>query len=255
MTEPPARTEPQAIAEPPANGQVIHISPPDLYERIHAAEWLADSAALNARIKMDGLALLRAIPAECTPLVIFDPQYRGVLDKLKYGNEGKGRLKGRAALQQMDSAKILEFIAGIERALIPSGHLLLWMDKFQLINDAALWMMDSPLQIVDLIVWDKNRIGLGYRSRRRSEFLICAQKPPIRAKGIWQDRAIPDIWQETADRKRGPHAKPIGLQTALIKCLTARPTDLVIDPAAGSFTTLEACRLAARQFLGCDIEG
>ena len=30
----------------------------------------------------------------CTPLVFFDPQYRGVLDKLKYGNEGADR-KGR----------------------------------------------------------------------------------------------------------------------------------------------------------------
>jgi hypothetical protein len=30
----------------------------------------------------------------CAPLVFFDPQYRGVLDMLKYGNEG-ARQKGR----------------------------------------------------------------------------------------------------------------------------------------------------------------
>jgi hypothetical protein len=42
----------------------------------------------------DALALLRSLSGDCTPLVFFDPQYRGVLDKLKYGNEGADR-KGR----------------------------------------------------------------------------------------------------------------------------------------------------------------
>ena len=36
----------------------------------------------------DSLALLQSLPGGCTPLVFFDPQYREVMDKLKYGNEG-----------------------------------------------------------------------------------------------------------------------------------------------------------------------
>jgi len=36
----------------------------------------------------DALALLRSMEDRCTPLVFLDPQYRGVLDMLKYGNEG-----------------------------------------------------------------------------------------------------------------------------------------------------------------------
>jgi site-specific DNA-methyltransferase (adenine-specific) len=50
----------------------------------------------------DALALLGSLSDCCTPLVFFDPQYRGVLDKLKYGNEGwvmsndrNGRVAGR----------------------------------------------------------------------------------------------------------------------------------------------------------------
>jgi site-specific DNA-methyltransferase (adenine-specific) len=62
---------------------------------------------------------------------IFDPQYRGVLDKQKYGNEGS-RQKGRAALSQMNESDIRTFILEIDRALMPSGHLLLWIDKFHL---------------------------------------------------------------------------------------------------------------------------
>ena len=50
---------------------------------------------LDTALKMDGLKFLRTIPARYTPLVIMDPQYRGILDKLNYGNEGE-RQKGRA---------------------------------------------------------------------------------------------------------------------------------------------------------------
>jgi hypothetical protein len=50
--------------------------------------------AVNVAQRGDALALLRSLPNSCTPLVFFDPQHRGVLDKLKFGNEG-ARQKGR----------------------------------------------------------------------------------------------------------------------------------------------------------------
>ncbi|HKG70020.1 MAG TPA: hypothetical protein VKA92_14200, partial [Segetibacter sp.] len=59
----------------------------------------------------------------------FDPQYRGVMDKMKYGNEGE-RQKGRAELEQMSEETIKLFIKEIDRVLIPDGHLFLWVDKF-----------------------------------------------------------------------------------------------------------------------------
>ena len=48
----------------------------------------------NAPQHGDALTLLRSLPDPCTSLVFFDPQYRGVMDKLKYGNEG-ARQSGR----------------------------------------------------------------------------------------------------------------------------------------------------------------
>jgi hypothetical protein len=44
----------------------------------------------------NALTLLRSLPDGCTPLVFFDPQYRGVLDKLQYGNEGARQMRGFA---------------------------------------------------------------------------------------------------------------------------------------------------------------
>jgi site-specific DNA-methyltransferase (adenine-specific) len=39
----------------------------------------------------DALTLMQSLPDSCTPLVFFDPQFRGVLDMLKFGNEGVRR--------------------------------------------------------------------------------------------------------------------------------------------------------------------
>ena len=44
--------------------------------------------------------------------------------------------------------------------------------------------------------WHKNRLGMGCRTRRAAEYLLVAQKPPQRAKGIWQRHDIPDVWKE-----------------------------------------------------------
>lgn len=205
---------------------------------------------LNARNQADGLELLRALESNSFSLCIFDPQYRGVLDKQKYGNEGS-RQKVRSVLPQMDEAKIISFIRAIDKALMPSGHMLLWTDKFHLCTGIAGWLAGTELNTVDLIVWNKMRMGMGYRTRRTSEYCLVLQKAPLRAKGVWLIHNIPDVWDEKLQTKF-THAKPVQLQTRLIEALT-NTRDIVIDPAAGSYSVLEACRRTNRQFLGCDV--
>lgn len=64
----------------------------------------------NYENKCDGLDLLSQINDSCIKTAFFDPQYRGVLDKLSYGNEGKGRGKARCELPQMEENTIKHFI-------------------------------------------------------------------------------------------------------------------------------------------------
>ena len=78
---------------------------------------------LNQRNRCDGSELLTALEPESVPLCIFDPQYRGLLNKMRCGNEGISRRQRRSGLLQMSEETIGEFIAGISDALIPSGHL------------------------------------------------------------------------------------------------------------------------------------
>lgn len=211
---------------------------------------------LDTIVRVDALEFMASFEAESVPLVIADPQYRGVLDKLNYGNEGE-RQHERAELPQMPDAYIQKLLAMIATRLRPSGHLALWVDKFELLerNTTAGIVITGALHTVDLITWESGKVnfGQGYRTRRRAQYLIIFQKPPIRAKGCWRVRNIPDIWQEAPARHNlHPHAKPVGLQAAIIAAATA-PGEFVIDPSAGGGSVREAARRKGRGFYGADI--
>ncbi len=206
---------------------------------------------INAKNKSDGLELISDIKDKCISAAFFDPQYRGILDKLKYGNEGVSRGKSRSSLPQMDTDTIKSFITGINRVLKESGHLFLWVDKFHLCQGVLDWFMNTEMNLVDLIVWNKGKIGMGYRTRRKSEYLIVFQKSPVKAKSCWRDHTIPDVWEEKTG-KIHPHSKPVELQKRLIAAVTLEG-DVVLDPAAGGFSVLTACRETGRDFIGGDI--
>lgn len=208
--------------------------------------------SVNKKNKADGLDLLADINNNTVATAFFDPQYRGVLDKLKYGNEGQSRGKARCNLIQMNDNTIVLFIKEINRVLKQSGHLFLWVDKFHLCQGVSNWLIDTDFNLVDMIVWDKGKIGMGYRTRRKSEYLIVLQKSPVRAKDCWNDHSIPDVWEEKTP-KIHPHSKPIDLQKRLIAA-TTQDGDYVLDPASGGYSVYEACKALSRDFIGCDIE-
>ena len=70
----------------------------------------ASTYCVNYKNLANGLDLLSEVNDESIATAFFDPQYRGVLDKLKYGNEGKQRGKARSSLVQMDENTIISFI-------------------------------------------------------------------------------------------------------------------------------------------------
>ena len=214
---------------------------------------------LNKRLCMDGLELIEKIDADSVSCCFLDPQYRGILEKLSYGNEG-ARQKGRALLEQMSEELIVEFLKSTTNVLIPSGYLFLWVDKFILCEGSHTnWFKEvnrekETMFLVDMITWDKQSFGMGYRSRKTSEYLLIYQKFP---KGIksWKNKSIRDVWPEKIEHPRigHPHKKPYRLTRTLIESVTS-DGDLVLDPCAGSFVTLDACLATGRNFIGCDIE-
>ena len=69
-----------------------------------AGEW---PLPLNQPNVHDGFALLASLVPETIPICVFDPQYRGVLDKMQYGNEGVNRGRARSQLPQSDMVRLV----------------------------------------------------------------------------------------------------------------------------------------------------
>lgn len=207
----------------------------------------------NARQQIDAVELLSRIPDRLATMFFFDPQYRAVLDKLAFGNEGV-RQADRAKLKSMDDDTIAFVIEEANRVLMASGHVMLWMDKFSIASGHwRKWLRRAPgLEVVDLLSWNKLRPGMGRRLRCVTEYMVVLQKAPIRAKGVWNDHAIRDGWSESTDRRIHPHAKPYVLTERLIRAATKRG-DVVIDPCAGGYGVMEACLASGREFIGGDL--
>jgi site-specific DNA-methyltransferase (adenine-specific) len=204
----------------------------------------------DAPARGDALKLLRSLPEGCAACVFFDPQHRGVLNKLKYGNEGS-RQRERCALPPMSDTYIQHCDCEIARVLKPSGYSFIWVDVYRLLTGTHLHIKES-LICVSLIAWDSGRLGMGYRVRERGDYLIALQKPPLRAKATWKDHGVPSRWAEKVDQRIHPHIKPINLIRRLVAAVTL-PGELVVDPAAGSFIVMRAAHKLGRRFVGCDL--
>ena len=57
---------------------------------VQPAVFVPDGLELDAQNRCNGLLLLRELrPLTASPFAFFDPQYRGILDHQRYGNEGR----------------------------------------------------------------------------------------------------------------------------------------------------------------------
>lgn len=212
------------------------------------------SVKINYKNKINGFELLKQVEDNSIKVVFFDPEYRGILDKMAYGNEGVSRGKERCSLDQMDFETIKAFFKEFKRVLVPSGYLFLWVDKFHLVEGVQSWFEDlKEFYCVDMITWNKGKIGMGYRTRRKSEYLVIIQKGPKKVKTTWSIHNIPDVWDEKLEKKKHTHQKPLELQKQLILATTNKG-DFVMDICAGSYSVFEACKQTDRDFIGGDIK-
>lgn len=109
------------------------------------------------------------------------------------------------------------------------------------------------LQFFHAIVWDKKNPGLGWRYRRRYEFVMVAHRQG--AKLAWNDaeEAISNIICEAPPQKRcHPNEKPLKLMGLFVK-KHSLPGDLVLDPFMGSGSTGVAAIQLGRRFIGIEL--
>jgi len=115
--------------------------------------------------------------------------------------------------------------------------------------------MDKYLNFMQMVVWDKGPIGMGWRYRRSYETVLVGYKG---SHANWYDesdkveniiRHIPKI---IPLKDNHPTEKPVSLMIKFIK-LHTKEGDLILDPFLGSGTTAVACIKTNRHYIGIEL--
>lgn len=201
----------------------------------------------------DCFDFLRSLPANSVDIIITDPAYSGMNNKMKFGN---GRIVGEYQKKynhkwfqefKDDPDTFLTFLRECSRVLKDDRHIYLMIDSFSLLTLGHL--MRDVFNVKNIIVWDKINIGMGHYFRRRHEFVLFATKGYRKLNA----RNIPDIWRiKRIVRNKYPTQKPVEVFDYMLSG-SVEKNFTVCDPFVGSGSSAIAAIKAGCSFIGADV--
>jgi len=198
----------------------------------------------------DAVDWLKQLPDKSVDLVVTDPPYEslekyrviGTTTRLKHS---KSSSNDWFAIFPND--RFEELLGELYRTLKDNTHCYIFCDQ------ETMFVLKPIAEKVGFrfwkpIVWDKIAIGMGYHYRARYEFVLFFEKGKRKLKNL----GVPDVLTAKRIRNGFPTQKPVELVEILIS-QSSEPGDTVVDPFAGSGTTLLASRRIGRSAWGTDI--
>lgn len=203
----------------------------------------------------DAISFLKSLAANSVDVIITDPAYSGMNQKLKLG---RGKIIGEYKKAGENGAKWFEefhdteenykaFLKECLRVLKNDRHIYIMFDSFSLLTLAPI--VREVFEVKNLLCWDKVNIGLGHYFRRRHEFIMFASK----GKRPLNSKSIPDVWKiKRITSAKYPTQKPTEVFELMLKG-SAEKDFVVCDPFLGSGSSGIAAIKNGCKFLGCDI--
>ena len=200
--------------------------------------------------QQDAVDWLRSLPDASVDLIVTDPPYESLEKHRRIGTTT--RLKNSKAssnvwFQIFPNDRFQELFIECYRVLKNHRH-------FYLFCDAETMFVVKPIaELVGFrfwkpIVWDKQKIGMGYHYRSRYEMILFFEK----GKRKLNDLSIADVIQCPRIFRGYPTEKPVPVSEILIRQST-QPGECIIDPFMGSGSVGLAALHQNRDFLGNDI--
>jgi len=200
----------------------------------------------NSIIHGDSLTVLREMASESVDAIVTDPPYG-----INYVSQTGARI-------QNDKSPFIWFLYDAFRVLKSGssgqGTIVCFTrwDVQQVFIDA---MKLAGFQVKSEVIWDKVYHGMGDTKAAFApthENIIFAIKgkyafPGHRPKDVF---TFPKI---NSSQMIHPTEKPVGLLADLITAVT-KPGDLILDPFAGSGSTLVAAKKTGRRFIGIELD-
>ena len=205
----------------------------------------------------DAISFLKKLPSSSVDLIVTDPAYSGMNNKLKLGSgrivgkySEKGKENGKWFGEFEDSEKNYAiFLSECKRVLKKStGHIYIMFDSYSLLSLGNV--VRDHFDVKNLITWDKVNIGMGHYFRRRHEYVIFATNGNTRKI---KNRSFPDVWRfKRIHSAKYPTQKPVEVFQAMIHA-SAEKNFTVCDPFLGSASSAIAAIKNNCNFIGCDI--
>ena len=213
----------------------------------------------------DALQVLRMLDVEVAAVVTDPPYASGTRKEAGRPSSGamvRGQRFGKTPIEndQMTTTGfvwlIREVILAAKPLLRPGGSVLSFIDWRQWPQLVGA-IESCNLRVQNMVVWDKQAIGMGNGFRNRHELIAHA------SAGVPEvaDRGVPNVLTFTPDDEViawpkdaptfHPSPKPVGLMERLLAVITA-PGDLVLDPFAGGGATLVAAKRGGRRAIGIE---
>jgi DNA modification methylase len=224
----------------------------------------------------DCLEVMKELPDESVDMIFTDPPYghnNNNGDLISKREEALGHGKGTSPKEEFrpianDGIEANELIQKIfaeaERLLKPGGccccccgggggpdpQFARW----------SLWL-DEHLEFKQMVVWDKGPMGMGWHYRRSYETVLVAQKKGAACKWYDETHQVENIIRPgykgmakiIPSSAQHPTEKPQELASHFIQ-LHSQPSDLILEPFAGSGSTLRAAKDLGRKWIGIEIE-
>ncbi len=212
----------------------------------------------------DCLPFLESLPEGSIDALITDPPYgsgglhlsaRQQPVKSKYQQSNTKRqyplFDGDARDQRAHLRWSVMWLAECARTLKPGAPICVFSDwrQLPLTTDA---IQAAGFTWRGVAVWDKTERGrpaMG-RFRAQAEYVVWGSKGPMQTSR--RADALPGVYR-IAGRQADKHhltGKPTELMRAIVRICP--PGGIVLDPFAGSGTTLVAAQLESRDWLGCE---
>lgn len=201
----------------------------------------------NTIIHGDSLTVLRQMEAESVDAIITDPPY-GIDYHTKRTGASIKNDKSPFIWFLYDAFRVLKSGASGQGTLVCFTR---W-DVQQTFIDA---MKLAGFQVRSEVIWDKVMHGMG---DCKSQFAPTHENIIFAVKGKFsfpghRPKDVVSFMKLSSSQMIHPTEKPVGLLASLITSVT-KPGDLILDPFAGSGSTLVAAKKTGRRFIGIELD-
>lgn len=217
-----------------------------------------DNSSRSVSIQQnDVITFLKTLSDNSVDLLVTDPAYSGMNNKLKLG---KGRIVGKYSEKGTHQAKWFNefedteenyhlFLSECKRVLNKeTGHIYIMFDSFSLLTLGPI--VRNYFDVKNLLVWNKVNIGMGHYFRRKHELILFATNGNTRKIN---SRSLPDIWDvKRIHNAKYPTQKPVEIFGKMLEA-SSKSGFTVCDPFLGSGSSAIASILYDCNFIGCDI--